>query len=457
MIAGFSSLLLLFGSLATASAAACNRVAAPGGADGGAGTESTPYATVQRLVETLTPGQTGCLRAGVYEQDVTLEHGGRAGAPIILRSYPGERATLVGRLRLVPGASYTTISDLALVGLEHGHQCSKMCASPTVDANHTSFINDDVTNDHADTICFLLGDSGGVWGTADNTTIEHDRIHDCGALPATNYDHGIYVEESHGSRIVSNLIYDNADRGIQLYPQAIGTLIRGNVIAGNGEGVDFGASGQQSSNDNTVEDNIITGSNVLYNVMSAYGPGDRVGTGNVVRDNCVGGGAYDNAANPGGIRFDHSGFHLSGNVLAVPIFIDRAQDDFSLAANSPCNGVLAGRTTHLGRLRAGGATVKPQIRIRRVRWLTVGARRTVRVTGVLRPGSAVAPRCGTRAVTVRALRRGRWFAVAWGATKANCTFLAVGALAASRRVALETLVAGVGRSAVIVVRRPAGA
>lgn len=327
------------------SATTCGRVASPSGWDGAAGTLSHPYRTVRRLVASLAAGETGCLRAGVYSEDVAIRHGGTASAPMIVRSYPGESATIVGRLYLARGADYTAISDLKLVGLGHGHQCAKMCPSPIVNADHTTFVRDDVTNNHADTICFLLGDSNGVYGPADYTTIEGNRIHACGKLPASNLDHGIYVQESHGSRILDNLIYDNSDRGIQLYPQAVGTLIRGNVIAGNGEGVDFGASGSQSANDNIVENNIISNSTVLYNVLSAYGPGDRVGKGNVVRDNCIGGGRMDNNRNPGGIRFDHSGFTLSHNVLSKPHFVDPAHGNYTLATAGACRRTVLGSTS----------------------------------------------------------------------------------------------------------------
>ena len=70
--------------------------------------------------------------------------------------------------------------------------------------------------------------------------IEGNRIHDCGELPAANHDHGIYVGNAAGRSIRDNWIYDNADRGIQLYPDADRTAITGNVIDGNGQGVIFG-------------------------------------------------------------------------------------------------------------------------------------------------------------------------------------------------------------------------
>ena len=59
------------------------------------------------------------------------------------------------------------------------------------------------------------------------------------ANPVTGHDHGIYVEGANGVRITNNLIYDNADYGIHLYPDAEGTYVARNVIDGNGGGVIF--------------------------------------------------------------------------------------------------------------------------------------------------------------------------------------------------------------------------
>ena len=466
-------LTLLIMHVSASLAATCDMVAAPTGSDRAAGTMSAPFATVQKLVDTLAPGRTGCLRSGVFSQDVTITHGGTATADLTVRSYPGETATIQGRLRLTRGADYTTISDLRLIGIEHGHQCSKLCASPTIDATHTTFLRDDVTNDHADTICFLLGDSGGVYGSADYTLLQSNRIHDCGSRPASNLDHGIYVEETHGSQILDNLIYANADRGVQLYPHSVGTIVRGNVIFGNGEGVDFGASGPQSSNDNVVEDNIIGDSNVLYNVQSAYGPGARVGTGNIVRHNCIGGGALDNSGNPGGIRFDHSGFMLTDNVLGVASFVDPAHGDFSLASGSQCRGILptrAGtsstsvRVTRSQARRRARSQARSQARSAPLRiTLSVasvrpGRVRLVQLSGTLRRHStdehqAVVTRAGgLRRIFVRAFHRGRWSTVASARTRSDGGFDASVRVSSPDGEMLQATTSGVGHSNRVLIR-----
>src|SRR5439155_20640014 len=99
------------GATASASDSGCTRVAAPGGSDSAAGTESSPFASVQRLVNSLGPGEVGCLRQGTYaEQNVTVNNGGTGeDSRVVLRSYPGERAKLSGRLYVSDRANYVTV------------------------------------------------------------------------------------------------------------------------------------------------------------------------------------------------------------------------------------------------------------------------------------------------------------------------------------------------------------
>ena len=123
---------------AGADSPACSKVAAAG-------------ASVQQLVDSLLPGQTGCLRAGGYSQSVTITRGGVSGQPVTLRSYPGEKAILTGRLVVKKGADFVVVEDLWLDGRNSGN-----LPSPTVNGNDAVFRNNDVTNQHT-AICFVLG------------------------------------------------------------------------------------------------------------------------------------------------------------------------------------------------------------------------------------------------------------------------------------------------------------
>jgi len=307
-------------------AVSCDRVAAPSGSDSAVGTEQLPLKSAQALVTSLASGQTGCLRGGTYSQDqVKIATPG-----VTLASFPGERAKLVGRLWIANGANRVTVEGLNLDGRN-----SRNLPSPTVNASDSVFRDNDVTNGHT-AICFNLGHPS--YGRADRTTIASNRIHDCGALPATNHHHGIYVALANDTIIRGNVIYGNADRGIQLYPSSQGARITNNVIDGNGEGIIFGGNSSSASSNNVVENNLITNSTLRYNVESSWdGP---VGRGNVVRNNCIRGGVRDTGN--GGIQSPRVGFTATGNLLTDPGYANRGAGDFTLVADSPCAKILAG-------------------------------------------------------------------------------------------------------------------
>lgn len=333
-------------------AATCDRVAAAYGSDSAPGTEAAPFATPQRLASSLGAGQTGCLRAGKYIQNVKVAKGGTSGAPLTIRSYPDERATVSGRLVVADTANFVRIEGLNLDGSRApacptGSTC-KILPSPTVNGDDVTFRYNDVTN-HNTGICFVLGVPG--YGRAERTLLEENRIHGCGRSPSGNYDHGVYVEYAADARIERNTIFDNVDRGVQLYPDAQRTVIRDNVIDGNGEGIIFSGDGGTTSNDSVVEGNAITNSRLRYNVESWYPSGHSVGTGNMVTRNCIRGGARDRGN--GGIQEVQTGFTAIDNTVADPMYVDRGAGDFRIGDNSSCRSRVArasvSRTPFVGR------------------------------------------------------------------------------------------------------------
>jgi parallel beta-helix repeat protein len=324
--------LAAFAAPASATTTTCDRVASITGSDAAAGTTTAPFRSAQKLVSSLSSGQTGCLRAGSYTGNNQV----KVSTPgITLTSYPGERAQLVGRLWVAQEAPGVTITGLDLNGRNTNN-----LPSPTINAKDVKLIGNDITNDHT-AICVSLG-SQDTWGRADRTLIENNRIHDCGRLPASNYDHGIYVVAADDTVIRNNVIYNNADRGIQLYPDAQRTRIVGNIIDGNGTGVIMSGAGSYASSGTVVENNVITNSRIRDNVESHWE--QAVGTNNVVRNNCIGGGAYDDG--DGGILGGTSrGFSTSNNLIKVPSYANRAAGDYRIAATDPCAAILAGAAT----------------------------------------------------------------------------------------------------------------
>ena len=322
-----------FGAAPGAATVTCDRYAATTGSDAAAGSAAAPFRTAQKLLDSLSAGQTGCLASGTFAEDVRVNHGGSQGSPIRLTSAPGERATITGRLYVPAGSNDVVLADLNL----NGANASDL-PSPTVNADRVTLAGDDITNGHT-AICLAIGSID--WGTAHDVVVDGNRIHDCGRLPygSTNHDHGIYIESARRVVITNNYIYDNADRGIQLYPDAQGTTISNNVIDGNGEGVFFAGDSGLASSDNVVSRNVISNSRVRYNVESWWPSGNPVGTGNLASSNCLWNGSQGNVG-------DQVGFTATGNSVTNPLFADPGAKDFSVPAGSACAGyVPSGGTT----------------------------------------------------------------------------------------------------------------
>jgi parallel beta-helix repeat protein len=339
---------MVLGTSAGTATGPCDMVAAPGGSDGNAGTLGSPFRSVQKLSDELDPGDVGCLRTGTYTGNIDVTQGGTSEAGVTIQSHPGEEATVVGRIVVERTAPFVTFTQLRLNGIDQGDDCEPdACPSPTVNADDVTFSYNDVTNEHV-AICFLLGDAGGVFGRADDVRIIGNRIHDCGVLPRNNTEHGIYAQATRGAEIVGNYIYDNADKGILLYPDADRATITHNVITRNGTGVHFGGDEELVSDDNTIERNVISDAQEDWNISSFYDDEGPVGEGNVVNRNCLYASNEDPFFNRGGgdegSHYGYWGYTVSENVIADAPgvgYVDAETDDFRLRASSDCASLFS--------------------------------------------------------------------------------------------------------------------
>jgi parallel beta-helix repeat protein len=433
VLAGVAATLAAsIGSAAPAAAAtSCDQVASPG------------QGAVQRLVDSLAPGQVGCLRAGTYNGDVRVGTRG-----ITLTRYGDDRATVKGRFWIARGSDNVTVEDLYLDGANRDD-----LPSPTINADGATFRRNDVSNGHR-SICFVLGHPD--YGRADDATIELNRIHDCGHLPANGHDHGIYVAMATNALIRGNWIYDNADYGIQLYPNADGSRIVGNVIDGNGRGITFSGEYGVTSSNNVVEGNVIANSKDRYNIESWFARGTPIGQGNVVRDNCIAGGALDHGN--GGIA-DEWGFRVVDTIRTRVAYADRRAGDFRLAPGSRCRSgmAVAYRTTVPGPDGIGPARAskdrRAKDRRRKPRAIVLGAFRSFAMRGHRVPmiGRVRHARPGMR-VTLVARAHGHRRRLGHARVRRDGTFAVrprIRAPRAARYVRIHAVVRGVGRSKVI--------
>jgi hypothetical protein len=278
--------------------------------------------TLRRAVRAKKRAHTICLRGGVYRPgELWLRRRG-----MTIRSVSGER--VIWRGRIVVRARGVTLERLILDGTGRGRYS---LPSLTINGSGFTLRDSDVTNHNG--ICVHPLTYRGL--TPKRFTIERNRIHNCGRRPRTNFDHGIYVAGGNGV-VRWNAVFDNADRGIQLYPLARGVRVYENTIDGNGEGVNFGAAAAN----NLVTNNLITNSRKRWNV-EYY---DLRGRGNTVRSNCVHAAArVDYYRHRGGIAPGIERYlTLEDNPEADVQYADRSRGDLRAPSkSSECAGMGA--------------------------------------------------------------------------------------------------------------------
>lgn len=296
---------------------------ATNGTDTGAGTIGDPWRTVERALSAAQAGTTINLRRGTYTEKIDVGRSGTAGNPITLRSYPGERATLNGRLKVT--GSYVRVADLTFVG--------RTSANPNEvvvyfsGASHVELSGSEVRSGALSGV--YLGDPG---DSTSDVFVLGNWIHDNGTH--AGLDHGIYASSVRGGLIANNVIESNLAYGIQLYTDAQNVTVVDNTIVGNGyAGVLVGGNGSVVSSNNTIVNNV-----VAFNTregVRGYSEGP-VGKNNLVHDN-VGygnGGSGDfPASGPAAV-----GLTVSSNEVADPLFVKRSAHDYHLAAGSPATG-----------------------------------------------------------------------------------------------------------------------
>jgi Right handed beta helix region len=263
--------------------------------------------TAQTAINAAAAGQTVCLRGGTYTPSsssapvLNFGHGGSVGAPITVRSFPGESAVLQNTTNTALGTDLVAIPDsvnnvtldsLTLIGPQTGvvyhAQGDNLVVENSDITDNGGVGGDGVAGD----TCVLLG--SGSFGAAQNVLILNNRIHGCGRKTfitngyGYNEDHCIYVANGRNVVIQNDLIYDCQSYAIQLYPQSMGTLVdhvtvdagitvRGGVVIGGESGFPL------VSSNNEVTNSIFAGA-VTYEFTTSS---TLKGTGNLVHDNCV--------------------------------------------------------------------------------------------------------------------------------------------------------------------------
>lgn len=200
----------------------------PSGSPSGDGSMSAPWDLQTALdhPEAVHPGDTIWLRGGTYAGRYASSLTGTAEKPIIVRQYPGERATIDGRSEehgFVTLGSHTWFWGFEVMG-SGGHA---ILVYNSVAARLINLVVHDG---------LLSGIGSPTWLGARQTQIHGCIVYNNGH--AYNLDHGLYVQNDVATgtvHLTDNIVFNNWAMGIHVYAKVDprGEAISGFVIEGN--------------------------------------------------------------------------------------------------------------------------------------------------------------------------------------------------------------------------------
>ncbi len=205
-----------------------------GGSSSGDGSMSHPWSLAYALSQpaALHPGDTIWVRGGTYSGSFTASLKGSSSAPITVRAYPGERATLRNANDLVVdiyGCQYVNFWGLEIAGSETSRD------SATYPSTYGVRVNQGVSSSNVKFINMVVHDvqamGFGWWQALTNSEIYGSLIYFNGT---GKLDHGVYVHNVSGTKyLTNNLIFDNASHGIHGYAETADKGLNNLVLEGN--------------------------------------------------------------------------------------------------------------------------------------------------------------------------------------------------------------------------------
>ncbi len=296
--------------LAAGPAAAAEFHVSPSGSPAGNGSARRPWdlATAFAAPAAVRPGDTIWLHGGVYRGKFTSLLRGTPAARVVVRSFPGERATLDGGTSrmttiLYVGGAWTRYQDFEITDSDPTRESRETGSEPD-DIRRSSCIGvmQDEPHEGLQLVNLVLHDGAngiGAFKEAHNLEIYGNLVFNNGwDAPDRGHGHGIYAQNQTGTmRIEDNLVFNQFGAGIHLYGSEAAFLdnfeITGNASFGNGAPSRHGFGRNLLLGGGRVARNARIESNVFYLAPSGgreTGGGADLGyqaglDGAVVRDN----------------------------------------------------------------------------------------------------------------------------------------------------------------------------
>ena len=327
----FLATFILILSAITASAA--TYYVAPSGGDSNSGAMASPWRTIQRAADAVSPGDVVQVAPGTYPETILSRRGGTATARIRFVSTTKWGAKIVssttgGGAAWQNEASYVDIEGFEVTGqAAYGIRNQK--------ASYTRIVGNHV-HDIPALNCVPGGGlaEGGYSAVPmpSNNEYAGNLVHHIGPAPGTcNQSHGIYLTLPY-AKAYNNIVYNSAGRGIQLYHAITNAVVMNNTLFGSGDGIVVNAdtSAGYYANDSLIANNIC-----YRNVHNGIYSGGGFGTGNQITNNLV----YGNGTNWGTLPH-------TNDIVGDPGFVNATGSYFTgnyrLSSTSP--GIDRGTT-----------------------------------------------------------------------------------------------------------------
>jgi hypothetical protein len=271
------------------SATACTRTLSAGG-------------NVETFINSLRPGERGCLRGGLYTADnsINVNVSGTSASPIILAAYPGERAEIRASFQagssanielegLYVDASYAPVKNIN--GRINTEQSVSMNSSNSWLFDSVELVNRR-TPDNSGTCVF--------GGQSQNARFVGSWVHNCGdpvALDSSG-EHGFYIANSTGMRIEHTWVSDVSDHCLKFSQAVSSATARGVVCDTRDKAVSVYFNG--TTRGSSLENSVVRGQKTVWKASGYSGSNNRV---------------IDNCLSPSGPVDLNSTFTVSGNVV----------------------------------------------------------------------------------------------------------------------------------------------
>ncbi len=214
------------------------------GNDNYSGTQTSPFATINKGIAVASAGDIIYVTAGIYKQTVLIQKGGTSDSnPLVISSAPGD----LGKVKILPPDNYLAGPIVTL----QGNSAYYVWFNGFVVEGYRGYPGAPAQETYSDVGIIFFNGAG--QGDRISNNVVYNHLH-CGikeeghggtnALIQGNIvfengtqgtDHGIYVPASYFT-VDGNIIFNNAGYGIHSYSNPTGQVLSRNITFGNGAG-----------------------------------------------------------------------------------------------------------------------------------------------------------------------------------------------------------------------------